>query len=74
MLTMALARELGPDVRVNAIAPGPVMWPEQGMTEALKRQIVANTALKRPGSPHDIAAWCSTWCATPPTSRARSSR
>lgn len=55
MATMALARELGPEVRVNGIAPGPVMWPETGMTDALKRQIVENTALKRPGSPADVA-------------------
>jgi pteridine reductase len=55
MATLALARELGPEVRVNGIAPGPVMWPESGMTEALKRQIVDNTALKRAGSPGDIA-------------------
>ena len=55
MATMALARELGPEVRVTGIAPGPVMWPESGMTESLKRQIIENTALKRPGSPSDIA-------------------
>jgi pteridine reductase len=55
MATMALARELGPEVRVNGIAPGPVMWPETGMPDALKRQIVQNTALKRPGSPADVA-------------------
>jgi pteridine reductase len=56
MVTLALARELGPQVRVNGIAPGPVMWPETGMTESLKRQIVDNTALKRAGSPADIAS------------------
>ena len=55
MVTFALARELGPAVRVNGIAPGPIMWPEQGMTEQLKGQIVANTALKRAGSPRDVA-------------------
>jgi pteridine reductase len=55
MVTFALARELGPEVRVNGIAPGPIMWPEQGMTEQLKGQIVANTALKRAGSPRDVA-------------------
>src|SRR4029434_3778937 len=43
------------DVRVNGIAPGPIMWPQQGMTEQLKGQIVANTALKRAGSPRDVA-------------------
>lgn len=55
MLTRALARELGPEIRVNGIAPGPVLWPEGAMNEALKRKIVAQTALKRHGSPGDIA-------------------
>jgi pteridine reductase len=55
MLTRSLARELGPDVRVNGIAPGPVMWPEKDMDEALRREIVDRTALKRHGSPQDVA-------------------
>ena len=55
MLTRSLARELGPDVRVNGIAPGPVLWPETNMDEDLKREIIAKTALKRHGSPLDIA-------------------
>ncbi len=56
MLTRSLARELGPEVRVNAIAPGPVLWPEQPLDDALKAEIVGNTALKRSGSPQDIAS------------------
>lgn len=55
MLTRALARELAPAVRVNGIAPGPVLWPESGMDEALQREIIERTALKRPGSPADVA-------------------
>ncbi|MGH8140725.1 MAG: pteridine reductase [Steroidobacteraceae bacterium] len=55
MLTKSLARELGPAVRVNAVAPGPVMWPEDGMDKELQRKIVDHTALKRPGSPEDVA-------------------
>ena len=55
MLTRALARELGPEVRVNAIAPGPVMWPEHGVDAELRERIVARTALKRAGSPEDVA-------------------
>jgi pteridine reductase len=55
MLTRSLARELGPDIRVNGVAPGPVLWPESGMDEALKREIIGKTALKRLGSPGDIA-------------------
>jgi pteridine reductase len=55
MLTKSLARELGPGVRVNAIAPGPVLWPERDLDPALKAEIIARTALKRSGSPEDIA-------------------
>jgi pteridine reductase len=58
MLTLSLARELGPHVRVNAIAPGPVMWPEDGMDPALEAKILARTALKRPGSAVDVARAC----------------
>ena len=58
MLTLSLARELGPHVRVNAIAPGPVMWPEDGMDTALQTRILARTALKRPGSAVDVARAC----------------
>jgi pteridine reductase len=55
MLTRALARELGPEIRVNGIAPGPVMWPERGMTDSLKTEIIGKTALRRAGSPDDVA-------------------
>jgi pteridine reductase len=55
MLTKSLARELGPEIRVNGIAPGPVLWPDGDMDESVKREIVGKTALKRIGSPQDIA-------------------
>jgi pteridine reductase len=55
MLTRALARELAPQVRVNAIAPGAVLWPEQGLDEARRERIRAQTPLQRPGTPEDIA-------------------
>lgn len=55
MMTRSLARELGPEVRVNGIAPGPVLWPAGSMDEDLKREIVAKTALQRHGTPEDIA-------------------
>src|SRR5487761_1685619 len=55
MLTRSLARELGPQVRVNAIAPGPVLWPEAGVEAALREEIIGRTALTRPGSADDVA-------------------
>ncbi len=55
MLTRALARELAPQVRVNAIAPGAVLWPEQGLDEPRRDRIRAQTPLQRPGTPEDIA-------------------
>jgi pteridine reductase len=55
MLTKSLARELGPEIRVNGIAPGPVLWPERDLDESLKAEIIGKTALKRSGSPDDIA-------------------
>jgi pteridine reductase len=56
-LTRALARELAPEVRVNAVAPGPVLWPEAqaGLDAARQREIIERTLLKRAGSPADIA-------------------
>lgn len=54
MLTKSLARELAPNVRVNAVAPGPVMWPDTADAE-LKDMIVARTLLKRPGCAADVA-------------------
>lgn len=55
-LTRALALELGPEIRVNAVAPGPVAWPEgESFSLAERDAIVAHTLLKRAGSPADIA-------------------
>ena len=55
MLTRSLARELGPDIRVNGVAPGPILWPAQGGDKASKEKIIAGTALKRHGEPADVA-------------------
>ncbi|EQD76691.1 pteridine reductase [mine drainage metagenome] len=55
MLTRALARELAPDIRVNGIAPGSILWQESDLPDALKRQILKRTPLGRLGTPDDIA-------------------
>ncbi|MCM8854329.1 MAG: pteridine reductase [Candidatus Thiodiazotropha sp.] len=55
MLVKSLARELGPKVRVNGIAPGVILWPEQGLSEQQRETILDRTALKRAGTPEDIA-------------------
>lgn len=55
MMTRSLARELGPDVRVNGIAPGAVLWPENDIDEVTRQRIMTRTALKRTGCPEDIA-------------------
>ena len=55
-LTRALALELAPHVRVNAIAPGPILWPEDGSFDAAAQaNVVSRTLLKRGGDPADIA-------------------
>lgn len=54
-MTLSLARELGPAVRVNGVAPGAVMWPEEGKAYADQQALLAGTALKRMGRPEDVA-------------------
>ena len=57
MLTRSLARELGPEVRVNGVAPGAIIWPEDAAwsNEAERARIIAQTSLQRVGDPDDIA-------------------
>lgn len=59
-LTRALAVELAPEVRVNAVAPGPILWPDSNSSAEdfgapVRERIIADTLLKHEGSPHDIA-------------------
>lgn len=55
-LTRALALELAPHVRVNGIAPGPILWPENGTFDAAAQaNVISRTLLKRCGDPTDIA-------------------
>jgi pteridine reductase len=56
-LTKSLALELGPDVRVNAVAPGAILWPEGGQhyDPQEKTRITEQTPLARIGSPEDVA-------------------
>jgi pteridine reductase len=57
-LTRALARDLAPEVRVNGVAPGTILWPddEAWRDEVSRQRIINQTALKRIGDPDDIAA------------------
>lgn len=57
MVTKSMAKELAPNVRVNAVAPGPIIWPENSntLTEENKNKIIDKTLLNKIGSPEDIA-------------------
>ncbi len=54
MLTKSLALELGPNVRVNGVAPGIIIWPEGDQDTTLQGELLSRTALKRKGSVKDI--------------------
>ncbi len=54
-LTRSLAIELGPEIRVNGIAPGAILWPEHDHDELSQQRIISKTALKQIGNPEDIA-------------------
>jgi pteridine reductase len=55
MATLALAQELGPEVRVNAVAPGNVLWSENPVKAETMQTLIERTALQRQGTPEDIA-------------------
>jgi len=55
MLTKTLAKDLAPDVRVNGVSPGAILWPDEGMPDAVAESIVKQVPMKRTGDPTDIA-------------------
>ena len=55
MLTRVLAKELAPEVRVNGVSPGAILWPESDMSDETKASILDEVPLARAGAPADIA-------------------
>lgn len=55
MLTRSLAKDLAPQIRVNGVSPGAILWPEDGMSDAAQKSILRQVPLQRPGEPDDIA-------------------
>ncbi len=55
MLTRTLARDLAPTIRVNGVAPGAILWPEDDMPDKVKDSIIGQVPMKRAGEPSDIA-------------------
>ena len=55
MLTRSLAKDLAPEVRVNGVSPGAILWPENGLDDATRETILKQIPLARPGQPEDIA-------------------
>lgn len=54
-MTKVLAKELAPEIRVNGVSPGAILWPEEHCSEPQKNEILQRVALKRSGEPDDIA-------------------
>lgn len=54
-MTRSLALDLGPDIRVNGVAPGAVMWPEEGKAHGDRHEMISRTPLQRAGAPEDVA-------------------
>ena len=55
MMTKSLALELGPDVRVNAVSPGAILWPEAGGDVTKQKALLGRTPLGRTGTPEEVA-------------------
>mgnify|MGYP001247696046 CR=1 FL=1 len=54
-LTRSLARDLAPEIRVNAVAPGAILWPDGDADQIAQQRLISRTPLKRIGEPEDIA-------------------
>ena len=54
-MTKVLAKELAPEIRVNGVSPGAELWPESGVSDADKQEILSRILLRRPGQASDIA-------------------
>ena len=54
-LTQSLAQSLAPEIRVNGIAPGAILWPENQQDEIAQKRLLSRTPLRRSGEPEDIA-------------------
>ena len=55
MLTRSLAKDLAPEIRVNGVSPGAILWPEDDMGDDDKQSILQQIPLQRSGNPDDIA-------------------
>ena len=51
MMTLAMAKDLGPKIRVNGVAPGAILWPEQGCSSEEQQKILGKTVMGRAGTP-----------------------
>ncbi len=56
MMTLALAKDLGPEIRVNGVAPGAILWPEQEDSTEYQQKILSKVVMGRAGTPEDIAS------------------
>jgi pteridine reductase len=56
MMTLAMAKDLGPQVRVNGVAPGAILWPEHDCSTEEQQKILKKTVMGRAGNPEDIAS------------------
>lgn len=56
MMTLAMAKDLGPQIRVNGVAPGAILWPEQDFSFEDQQKILKKIVMGRAGNPEDIAS------------------